>query len=1612
MEALDESIIWKIIDIYFRDNPYALVRHHLDSYNDFFNHGIYQIFKEMNPFKLEVDFDEELKECRSKCDFFFGGKDGKQIYFGKPTIQDTHNHYMFPNECRLRNMTYGMTIHYDVHIEYTRILREDEDLIPVDSNGFRIANADEREKLTPSEAAANNEGLKMSTKDPRKQIIKMKLDKLYLGTFPIMLQSDFCILKGMPREMRYYMGECKNDLGGYFIIDGKEKTVISQEEFGNNMLNVYAVTSDERYLFSADIKSVSENVSKHVRTMTMKIVAPTKTYRNLQIVVNVPNVGQPVPLFILFRALGVLSDKEIISYCITDEISSLVAPYLDACIHDASTILTQYDAIQFIALLVKGRSISKAKHILVDFFLPHVGDVNMGEKAYFLGYMAQRILAVAIGKEVTTNRDSYKYKRLKLVGPLLKTLFREYYNIQLNEIRKKFETQYELNKFINKDVSTMVFENYQQVFNKNRQVYDGFRKAFKGNWGAYPHTKIIGVVQDLNRLSYNGMISHLRKMNLPLDASVKLIAPRILHGSQWGIVDPIDTPDGANIGIHKYLTIMALVTPELSREPMIKWILENTALKQLMESSPTQMRVLSKVFVNGHWIGGIKDPLTMVKKMRLYRRHGLLPIMSSIVFDHTRNTIFIYCDGGRLCRPIFYKDEKTNKFIFQEKDTWEKIKDKMMGSKSDIWSHIISGFQIKNVQGFDPMEGKTFFSITDLYRNETLDSQALLEYIDTNETESALIAMDSASAQMKHIPYTHCELHHSTNYGVMCNLINYVEHNPVTRNSFSCGQSKQACSMYSTNYQVRMDKMAVVLNNGQIPLVKTRYLEYINHEENPYGENAIVAIMCYTGYNVEDAILINEGAIQRGLFRTTYYTTYEAHEEKEVASEMIKKESLFTNIDNATNVIGTKSGYDYSKLNEYGLIEENTELDDKIVLIGLSGLDTTTQKRRDQSKVPKKGQLGIVDKAFMTDGEEGQRIAKVRVREERIPSMGDKFASRAGQKGTIGMVIPEENMPFTKDGIRPDMIINPHALPSRMTIGQMVECIVGKGCAMHGSFGDCTAFYSRENKIGMFGEMLTKHHFHSNGEEILYDGMSGKQLEASIFIGPTYYMRLKHMVKDKINYRARGPNTNLTRQPVGGRANDGGLRIGEMERDGVISHGACHFLQESMMERADKYQMAVCNHSGMIAIYNPAKNLMLSPNLDGPLKYSKSLSHVDTVQVQQLSKFGRDFSLIQVPYSLKLLIQELRTINVNMHIITEDNVNQFSNMEFSNNIDLLLDQKDATPKMVTDQIANSLKLLPVNRRQAVPQIPLHTPEEDRLKIPETTESPQYAPTSPAYAPNSPQYPSNSQSPQYRPANSNDSPQTPDYIPFPPTPDISEEPPINLKRWNPRWGPMPSRYELHYYEPKTPEGSPVSNPDFPPFAPTSPSDSLSNSDDYERKTEELNMRAGKRVHYRGDSKPDREWTIQKIGENMYTIDTTDLEHLKIEDSLKIVKPEDIYEPGNFVYARAPEEIEQPFQIQMQPQLQMQPQPQPQIQPQMQQQMYPSMQQYPEDPKINFAPVIKIFNEGNDMSQPDTGSPFMPMQQKQQFEQQMFEPKEEHPPENLLDFNKPLIVLKDT
>ena len=1654
-----ENISWKLIDKYFKDNANCLVAHHLDSFNDFFRSGINRIFHENNPIRFierEEESSSSSEKNRNECKLYLGGKSGNKIYYGKPVIYDDNNaHYMFPNDARLRNMTYGITIHYDVEVDFIYF------------------------------------------KDGIKLLHSITLDKIYLGRFPIMLQSELCILNTLDKNVRFNAGECRNDYGGYFIIDGKEKLIIPQEKFANNTLYIRKYGVNDIYTNSSEIRSVSEDSSKPIRTTAVKILAPSTVFSNNQIVVFVPNVKKPVPLFILMRALGVISDKDIIKTCLLDleKNESMVDLFIPS-IHDANQFFTQQTALEYISQLTKHRTVSSVVEILTDYLLPHVGELNYLEKAYFIGYMVYRLLKVNTKEEKPTDRDNFRFKRVELSGTLLYDLFREYYLIQKKDIALKIDQEYYYHKGsytdegltrkekqdLRKKVQNkehvkenkykenfigLIESNFKSFF-KDKIVEQGFKKAFKGNWGSEAQTKRLGAVQDLNRLSWYTFISHLRKINLPMDSNAKVVGPRMLNSSQWGFFDPIDTPDGGNIGLHKHLSISSHITSGSAANPIIKWIRSNTPLRLILECCSEQLANSSKVFVNGLWIGVVDSPFKIINLLKLYRRNGVLPIYTSLSFSAEYNELYIYTDAGRMTRPIYYIED--HKVSYDRKEILVSI-----NNGTVTWEQIVSGFMDKSDEKFNT-KNNIIYDLNVLYPDigtteknvyEKLKlNQSLVDFIDTAEEETALIANNPGDVQINKY-YTHMEIDPSLILGVMGNLVIYPEHNPLPRNAFSCGQSKQAVSVYHSNYQMRFDKMGVILNYGQTPLIKSKYLEYINNEEQPYGINTIVAIMSFTGYNVEDAILINEGSLARGLFRTTYYSMYEAREESSKITGM--NNSKFANIEK-NDVTGQKKGYDYSLLDDFGLIKEGTEMNDKIILIGkinsnLNNKDTWT----DDSVKPKKGQLGVVDKSFITMGEEGFNVAKIRLREERIPAIGDKMAcalptqqlltnegwveiqhidinkhkvatlnvdgnmsyeypvnkfiydhkgkmysvknkqvevictlnhklyvkrreykkgdkeyelleaenvigkmvrfqksmdnvypdvefmefgkkkykmddwlkllgmfiadgssnkagsinisaikdrkiafntimlenleinnkydpiqnkfnilkgqypeiykhlddlsvgalnkylpeyvwtlskrqsiillnslmegdghtyadgfsrygtisiklandvcrlavhcgwsgitkicaepgdnphmikgsgynkdkfhfieskntyykisiirkqnqpyinkktndsnvenildyegkvyciemssshlyymrehnfapsmllgnSRAGQKGTIGLIIPEADMPYLEDGTRPDVIINPHAMPSRMTIGQIVESLFGIACATYGGFGDCTAFHSNGSNYSVYGPMLTKAGFNHTGNHLLYNGMTGEQIESNIYMGPTYYMRLKHMVKDKINYRARGPNQMLTRQAVQGRANDGGLRVGEMERDGICAHGLAYFLNESFLIRGDEYYMAICNKTGAISIYNEAKNLFLSPYSDGPINFHTNPD--GTMNIKNLSKFGRSFSLLRIPYTFKLLIQELQVLNIQMRIITDENVDQLLSMSYSNNISKLLHKPET--RNTTDN-----KIMVMNYVRTMNKDSLRKPDEtdDRDKIPNTPEFP-------------------------------------------------------------------------------------------------------------------------------------------------------------------------------------------------------------------------------------------------------------------------------------------------
>ena len=1213
---------FNLIDIFFRDNPNLVVKHHLDSYNKFFDKDLKTIIQANNPKKYMTEFDSETDLYKYSADLYVGGKNGDKIYYGKPLIyDDERTHMMFPNEARLRNMSYFFPIHYDLEVEFT-ILKE------------------------------NNEGKQGKDKfDAFKETIT--IEKILLGRFPIMVKSYMCLLNGLNKEACFNLGECRNDKGGYFIVDGKEKAIVSQEERANNILYIKDKVN-EIYSHSAEIKSVSEDASKSIRTLSVRIVAPqaSKDYGN--IVVIVPNVRKPVPIFILMRALGVISDKEIIEHCLLDlkknvELIELFIP----SVHDAGNIFTQQSALKYMASMTKGGTVNHVLDILMNLFLPHIGEINLKHKALYLGYIVKRLLFVYIKAEPPTNRDKYSCKRIENTGILLKQLFSEFYNKELNNIILKADKEYSFKatSVLYQDEDFMsLFKNNRNLLFSDRLVENGFRKAFKGDWGGESHTKKPGIVQSLNRLSFFSFMCQLRKTNLNIGDATKMVEPRLLNGTQYGLLCPLHSPDGGNCGLHKHLSCSVHITNGVSAKPYIIY-LRKLNMILLEECSFEMMANFTKIFLNGGWIGCSDNPLNIVETIKLHRRNNLIYIYTSVLFDITRNEIQIWVDAGRLCRPLFFIEDK--KVSYMQNGVEEKI-----SNKSLSWTEAVCGFN----KEYNVLDKYTIYNIN----NDTLkESQGFIEYMDASESES-MILMKSTTSVENITNETHREIHPSLILGFMANQIIFPENNPYPRNAFSCGQGKQGVSLYSSNYQNRIDKSAFVLNSGQLPLTKSRYLNYFTNEEHPNGENAIVAIMCYSGYNVEDAVIINEGALKRGLFGTTYYNMYEDYEEtSNINNSKINK--TFMNIED-NNVENLKEGYDYSKLDkETGIIKENTLLNERTIIIGkaMNNIDDPNSFI-DASMKCKKAQTGIVDKAFLTEGEEGQRIAKVRVRAIRIPQIGDKFCSRAGQKGTVGMILKEEDMPTTADGTKPDIIINPHAMPSRMTIGHLVETLFSKTGAILGAFGDCTAFVNKGPKNKILGSILADNGYHSSGNEILYNGMTGEQLEADIYFGPTYYLRLKHMPKDKINYRAKGPRSVLTRQTVGGRANGGGLRIGEMDRDCLIAHGMGGFVQESMMVRGDQFYMAVCNKTGTIAVYNEYKKLFLSPIADGPLKFVGNLENEKNIV--QKSVYGRDFSIVKVPYAFKLLMQELKTMNIQMRLITEDTVDKLTTLYYGHQL--------------------------------------------------------------------------------------------------------------------------------------------------------------------------------------------------------------------------------------------------------------------------------------------------------------------------------------------------------
>jgi DNA-directed RNA polymerase II subunit RPB2 len=759
-------------------------------------------------------------------------------------------------------------------------------------------------------------------------------------------------------------------------------------------------------------------------------------------------------------------------------------------------------------------------------------------------------------------------------------------------------------------------EDYENIINmtniykimKSTTIENGITRALStGDFSIkQSNSSKVGVAQVLNRLTYLASLSHLRRINTPLEKSGELIAPRKLHNTTWGFLCPAETPEGQSIGVVKNISYLTHLTIPTNSSSLYEYVEPYT---RTVENTPyNEMNDKVKVFINGAFLGITETPLELYNEMKEKKYKGIINIYTSVIFDFKLLEIRICNDGGRLTRPLL------------------KVKD----NKAVITKDIINKLVNKEI------------SWNDLLTNCRID-ESVIEYIDPEEQNHSMIAMKSKDSYLQnsnlHIQYTHCEIHASSIFGVLASCIPFPEHNQAPRNTYQTAMSKQAIGVYAMNYDKRMDKTSYILTYPSRPLVDTRVMNFIHLNKIPSGTQIHVAIMTHSGYNQEDSVLINKGSIDRGLFSATIY-----HTEKDEDKNIVRDEIIRCKPDK-TKTKGIKYG-NYDKLDSQGFIPENSIVENRDVIIAKTvpikenrNDPTKKFKYEDQSKTYRTTEETYIDKNYTGRNGDGYNFAKVRVRIFRKPVLGDKFSSRHGQKGTCGNIIPECDMPFTKDGLRPDIIINPHAIPSRMTIAQLKETLLGKVLLELGLFGDGTSFGNLDIKT--IAEELQKLGYESYGNEIMYDGLTGEQLETSIFIGPVFYQRLKHMVNDKQHSRSIGPMVNLTRQPAEGRSRDGGFRIGEMERDVMIAHGMTKFCRERMYTVSDKYAVHVCKKCGMIATYN---------NGDfGPMRAKPEM----VVHHCKTCNNTTDFAYDEIPYAYKLMSQELQAINIVPRIITE-----------------------------------------------------------------------------------------------------------------------------------------------------------------------------------------------------------------------------------------------------------------------------------------------------------------------------------------------------------------------
>ena len=1153
-EEINEEDSWKVISAYF--SQHGLVSQQIGSFNQFVGNNIKEIVDENKVLKIEMDpsYKRNAEPITYELNF------GDVKIAANPQILESNekiNKQLFPNEARVRNLDYLS----DLSVEAFLKEKKGED-------------SDER--------------------------ILGKKQTYPIGKIPIMIRSKYCSLNNKTDIQRIELRECEFDQGGYFIIGGGEKVIVAQERMATNFVYVFNKKEQSGFSWQAEVRSSLDGSNRPPVQFAVKIAKKNTHMQNDLgglITARIPYIKSDVDIVILFRALGLESDKDIIDYIVFDESDNSFKELLRPSIELFSSDYKDKDeCLEYLGnRATKGtadsreKRIKRAEEILRKDMLSHVSIERGAEskKAFFIGYIIYRLGNCALGRSFGDDRDHYGKKRLDMSGVLLTGIFRQYFRNFLKSVESNIKDK------LKNDKTGRI--NLEDVFDTNI-ITNGMKYALAtGNWGKNRVGVVLktGVAQVLQRLTFMSSLSHLRRLNTPLEKTGKITKPRQLHNTHWGMLCPAETPEGQACGLVKNLSLMAFVSVGTPSKLIQKDLDEIPDFQKLSELSPESIRGKSKIFINGSWVGITNNPEVIMKLLVLQRREACISKEISIVNNFMNKEIRIYTDSGRSLRPLFVVEKSRLKI-----------------TKQDIR---------------DLTDQKMKF--------DDLVDHGVIEFLDVEEEESSMIAMkitDLVNNRHYCTTYTHCEIHPAMILGVAASIIPFPDHNQSPRNVYQSAMGKQAIGIYSTNFNMRMDTLSYLLFYPQKPLVVTQSMEFLKFKALPAGINAIVAIMCYTGYNQEDSVIMNQSSIDRGLFRSAFFRTYTS--EQRIESKL-KNEQF--EVPDRRQVSKYRMG-NYGKLDCEGLIPPGTKVRGDDIIIGKTGLiqydedDEKTEiikRKTDLSEAIRPSEEGTIESVMLTTNRSGYTIAKVKCRSVRIPQIGDKFASRHGQKGTIGMTYRQEDMPFTMEGITPDIIVNPHAIPSRMTIGHLIECLNSKVAALRGLEGDSTPFTSVT--VDRIANHLHQLGYQKHGNESIFNGFTGRKVDMLIFFGPTYYQRLKHMVDDKIFSRARGPVQILTRQPTEGRARSGGLRFGEMERDCMISHGAALFLKERLMDVSDKYRVHVCQTCGLFAV----------ADIDSQT-FRCNLCKEDSAGIVQAT----------IPYACKLLFQELMAMHITPRI--------------------------------------------------------------------------------------------------------------------------------------------------------------------------------------------------------------------------------------------------------------------------------------------------------------------------------------------------------------------------